>query len=1130
MSEAAILQEHVSTLKTLNNTIVTIRTFPAKAPQAANAIERGYKSVKKHLQKWGDFSLASVGDDLLLCGETLSQETVRSISNLIVYRQLELLESQECRVKHGIDRDTFEKVLEVLSAKVDQIKQEGGGLGLVRKLGVEDFFFKEDSAAAGAGTRKQRTAAVDKKMAPGRQVRKELVDVLLGRETRKPITEELISMLADPKQGVQVFIASLAGILEGLRQNKIYANSSALNQIFANYENFTTEEQHQEFMRIAADTALQDYDLPVLALLMSQSFQTESGKLFSSFLLQNISSEQFAGVIRELREGSSRLRPTEIGDSRQLQFLNDAVRILLATAKGKQYLGKEKAQNILTAGEKARKAQRVLAGVRALVKGNIEVLGGEEFITHLPSVLQKMESDGLETEIQDVLKKLSRYFAEADAEGQPKLIRSLVQIAENLMSGELWDKFELIAEPLLIWVRDSDIPDDIYERACVCLQAFMGQSWQEGKYRNGDRVLSLLYRIRSGNLKKNDEIRILIGRVQDRRIDNELLVHLLCECLANPNDEVTSRRLILQGPIASRFLIERLMLSENPQDSSKIVDLLTYGEKLLPAIIVEKLAEPMPWYGKRNLLKLLAETGGAEHVSVAFPFLQHEDMRVQREAFVCLYKISGAERKTVLLQGLAEAGEAMKLQIIKALAPMSDAEVINGLEQVLADYRYYSEEFRDVLMMQACRVLARSPLPEPVRVLRDFIEQQGTRQAKKIGSAVWAAATEALDQLEESQRIASRGKKKPAQVRVGARRPLDSVDSGGELQIITGLEEERQIHELVDKGQNAPARELLLRLISSMARQRRFKQAEKLRQWLIKVDPLALKDIIRASDIIEDEQQNLTDNLQQDSWLELSDSLSTEEFSAFFQALERRHYGSEEVIVQKGDEQRALYFINSGRVKLYCREKGKDTLVRLLQPCEILGAEGVSDAAAWAFSAAALGQADIAMLRLEQLQQWQETFPTLGSKLKQFCEHFAKGGESFEFGDKDRGMHVREPLEPTAVSMALLDENERSFGVELKGELIDLSRGGISLLMPITRKDNTRLLLGRSIQLFLPYGESGEKTITFHGKIVAVRAQKLKNIQYSIHIEFFKELSEAQIDKVADLAALGKVADAMSGS
>ena len=137
----------------------------------------------------------------------------------------------------------------------------------------------------------------------------------------------------------------------------------------------------------------------------------------------------------------------------------------------------------------------------------------------------------------------------------------------------------------------------------------MSHCWETFSFEVGDRILSVFYRIRSGTLVKPAAVQAMVGRIQDRGIDRSVLPLLLKQCLAAPTDEAISHRLILQGPIISRFLVDALMQAGKARDRMKIIDLLTYTEQFLPPILLEKLTEPMPWYGKRNLLKLLSDTG-----------------------------------------------------------------------------------------------------------------------------------------------------------------------------------------------------------------------------------------------------------------------------------------------------------------------------------------------------------------------------------------------------------------------------------------------------------------------------------------------------------------------------------------
>ncbi len=1116
MTEAIRQQECLNALKTFNNSIVTIRLYPANAPQIANAIERGYKTVKQYLRQYGDLTFAIRGNEPELCGEILDSQALLSISNLIVFRHLTLLQTNRLRISPGLDRATFKKILEVFSAKVDQIRQEGGGWAFITRLGLTRNFADPNADDEDAEAAVEAGFVAD---AHGSEleVRKEFVDVLLGREQRSAIVVELRTILADPAAGAPVPAAAMLGVLEGMVQKKLFVTSSALEQILENCGRLINSERARTLVDETAAILLKKAELPSIALLMCQDLRQEIGKLLRGALEQRISIDLFGLVIVELRQAATRLRQTQSPDSRQLQFVVGATERLLASPKGKQFLGQEKAKSIIEAGERTRRARRVEAGVKSLLQGSDEVLQSEEFNKHLPLVLQKMEAEGMEREIRAVLAKVAEYFLQADGNGRDKIISSLAQIAENLATANRFALLQIIYEPLLFWLKNSENGDFIYEKVCQALYGLMSESWRSGEFAIGDEILSILYQIRSGAIRRPAPVRAIIGRAQDKGLDRALMKQLLDQCLAVPKDEVLSRRLILQGPIATRFLVDSLIHTEESKDRVKIIDLLTYGEQFLPAILLEKLAEPMPWYGKRNLLKLLGDTGSTEHLEVVFPFLQHEDLRVQREAFICLYKISGKRRKEVLLRALNECGETMKLQVVRALMPFGDAEVASGLAQVLEEHRFYSEELRDALLANVCHAVARCPHQHAEKILQKFIALRNDRTARKIGVNVWQAAEEALELVYEAQQDERQLKAKAGQLRKSL---LTKVGTGKTVgngrRLITGLGEERAIRELLDGGDREKAKQQLLDLISRTARLRRLSQAEQLREWLIEIDSLALGDILRAAEIIELARNAAVDKGHAGSWSELFDMLTTEEYNTFYHALEHRRFQDEENILKKGSVQNALYFINSGKVKLYHRDKDREVLVTTLGSGQVLGTGSFFDATVWTFSASALGQVEVSVLAFEKMKLWSEKYPELEPKIRDFCRKFDGADKLFQEGTHERRKYERYPTPALRLAITLLDESGKG-GVAADGELADLSRGGGSFFMQISKRENARLLLGRSLRLTLPIEQPAGRPITFSGVIVAVRAHRAMENEYMVHVGFDSVLDNDVIQQILRL-------------
>ena len=112
MIEASRQQELFDTLKAFNNSVVSIRLYPEGAQQRTNAVERGYKLLRQHLRHRGMFTLGLRDADAELCGEIVPAETLQSISNLILYRQLDLLGLTQLTISSGLDKTSFQNLLD----------------------------------------------------------------------------------------------------------------------------------------------------------------------------------------------------------------------------------------------------------------------------------------------------------------------------------------------------------------------------------------------------------------------------------------------------------------------------------------------------------------------------------------------------------------------------------------------------------------------------------------------------------------------------------------------------------------------------------------------------------------------------------------------------------------------------------------------------------------------------------------------------------------------------------------------------------------------------------------------------------------------------------------------------------
>jgi len=1120
MTEADRQRDALETLKSFNNAIVNIRMYPAMAPQVTNAIERGYKAVKLFLRSYGDFVISRQDRIPILCGAEIPEQAIHSISNLIVFRHLETLGLQLLVIKSGIDRHTFGQLLFMFTARVEKIKREGGGREFAASLQLEEYFPEEYQFAPA-----QQDAVEDEASAVAVQiphVREEYLAYLCGERQVKPVVDELRAMLVEPEKAVEMLAAGVARILLDVQGQKSLTVSPVFPTMLENIEALVETKNLRIMAMHTAALLLRGLKESALTVLLVQHYPEGFGSLLFDALVSQADTAVFGSIVAFFREQATRQRLTGDRNAPQVQLVGKTLSKLLSTGKGRHFLGLEKAKSIMESGEKDRQAKRVHTGLQSLLLGNLSALQNDELVMGIPGVLQQMIVDGKMEDVFAILIILNDQLRDGDAATQVRIARSLAIIGEKLVAANRWDMLASISESLLSWFRKADAGDFVFEKIANILQAIMSQAWTKGDIATGDRILETFYQIRIDILKKSPPVRALVGRVQDKGIDKSSLPQLLRECLENSTNELISRRLIMQGAVVIRFLLDALQASDKTEDRIKIIDLLTYAGQILPPLLLRRLPEPMPWYGKRNLIKLLAETGGEQHVVNVMPFLSHDDLRVQREAFICLYKISGKDRKQVLLQMVEKASEVMKPDVIKALIPFCDEEVATVLAGLLGDQEHFSPDIRDTLVLQICQVLGRCPFPPALESLQKFLLLKGKRSGKKIGQDIWSAAEEALALIESEQKPDKKRHVQANQLRKETTRKAVQANQKipSESKNIAGLPEEQAVRTFLAQGKVDSAKKLVLELIGRTAKLRKFNQAEQLRDWLIEIDAMALSEIIRAAELIEDEKRAAIDKGHLEVWAGLYDILSTDEFSTLYHCFEHRRYENEEIIVSQGTLQTSLFFINSGKVKLFFREEGCDVLVKTMIQGEVLGAGAFFDASVWTISAASLGSSEISALRLENLERRKEEYPALESKLNDFCRNFERVDQFFKKSEKDRRKFKRTKVTGRITAILLNDEKQNT-GVSTKGDLSDVSTGGVSFFIRISKKENARLLLGRGVRVLLPGIQTAEHATGRQGVIVAVRGYHVMENEYSVHVKFDAPMHHHEFQRIIQTALEG---------
>lgn len=1112
MNQIELFGKSIEALKSFNNTIVTCRLYPPEAPQVITAINRGYTAVKFYLGLYGNLEYSLKGRNPCLCGQPLTQEILNSFPNLVVYRQLLLLGLSKLVLSSDLDRFAFGQLLSVFKASVEKIKSEGGGADYIISLGLASYFSETTGQYFENTGNLNRTGGFRARSLE--KVRPEIVACLFGKDKRPVIEEELQTKMATASTAVDTLTACIVHILLDIQKRKRIVASPYFPLMLKNAETLIATANREEVALGLAKVFVDSLNEPALGVLVVQEYPDGFGCAVSDALIALLTTEKLAGTIRLLKDQLVKAKRVGEVNSSLVQCLEKGLNILVNSKKGKQFLRTEKVRETILDGEKERRKRRLEAGVQGLLQGNISLLKSEELVAFLPDAIRQIQKKTDGTEVSSVLDNMVAYLREGGEEVKEPILKSLIAIGETLIADGRRSQVDHLLELLVDQIRKGGAGDRHLEKIVTLLQQVMQKSWEDENNDRGDGILRFFFQIRSGQIPCSASIKMTVGKVQDRGIRRAYLQHLIAQSLAAPADEALSFRLIHQGPIALRFLVDSLITTDNASDRLKIIDLLMYSPDYLPSIVHERLQEHMTWHGKRNLIKLLGETGREEDAESILPYLRHEDLRVQRETFLTLYRIGGGNKKILLLRALEECSESIKIQIVEALATFCDPEVAGKLVELLASHEQFSEKNRNDFLLQLLDTLGRCPCPEAYKGVHTFLQTRGQRATGRIPDQIWVLAEKALKFLENELQQTRKKHIQASQLRKNSLLQATKMSKSVVPQrVITGLPQEQAVRRLVARGDKTKAAAQLLELIERTARLRNFVQAEKLREWLIEIDSMALSQIFRAAEIIDQEKIASIDKSHLEIWSGLYDILTTDEFSAVYHALKHRRYKNEEIVINQGALQATLFFINSGKVKLYFADKGHEVLVKTMGRGEIFGGGAFFEASVWTISVAAIEPSELSILKQNTLQKWTEDFPGLESKLYDFCKKTERVEDFIKRSSNDRRVHKRYQISGRVIT-TLVDNRGRSIETNSMAELCDISEGGLSFLLRISQKENGRLLLGRKMQVKLPMEEKDGDSITLGGEILAVKNIYAVEQEYSLHMKFDSLIDRRQLQDI----------------
>jgi len=330
------------------------------------------------------------------------------------------------------------------------------------------------------------------------------------------------------------------------------------------------------------------------------------------------------------------------------------------------------------------------------------------------------------------------------------------------------------------------------------------------------------------------------------------------------------------------------------------------------------------------------------------------------------------------------------------------------------------------------------------------------------------------------------------------------------------IEKERLVNQYLEQGNKDAAIKLLFDFVLACAKQGRFEAAEAMRSRIFEIDSMALDEIIRSGEIIEEEKRQAIDSEHRRIWAKLYDSLSVEEANALYFAFKKAAYQAGEIIFKQGEWKPRLYFIDGGQAKIVYFQDDTEVYLKPVRTGQFSGEEAFFSPSICTTTMIAQSRIAAYYLDSDILGVWKTTSPVLESKLQSFVSGAEKISDLLKAKEKDRRRQRRITLGGRAEAL-LMDSSNNPAVRPFSMDLADISRGGACFVVGIRKRETAALLLGKRLWISYLHPLMGSsQSINQSGTVVGVHFHPFEdctvNVKFDVPLP--REL-EVQLEKLS---------------
>jgi CRP-like cAMP-binding protein len=324
--------------------------------------------------------------------------------------------------------------------------------------------------------------------------------------------------------------------------------------------------------------------------------------------------------------------------------------------------------------------------------------------------------------------------------------------------------------------------------------------------------------------------------------------------------------------------------------------------------------------------------------------------------------------------------------------------------------------------------------------------------------------------------------------------------------------QENRIDEYVKADDSEAAVKLLFDLIVENAKAKNFTKAEALREKLFQIDDMALPEIVRSGEIIEEEKTGAMDQNHREIWSKLYSTLTMEEANALYYNMKEESFDANVTLFEEGKPNDRLFFINLGDLKMVYSAGEKEMLLKNISAGDVAGEDTFFGISYCTTSLITMSRVQLHMLEKNVLEKLIKNFPVLRSKIKYYCLNLEQVSDLLKKKNLDRRTQKRLRIKGPVIFQVLNKSGER-LGIPFKGTLSDISTWGLSFYIKTPKKETVQLLLGRRLNLKFSFSpREPNRNTDLDGTVVGVCDHFFND--YSVHIKFDQFIDEKMFEAV----------------